>query len=252
MPRLFLLKNFTACFFLSSLQACFIFDSSSSPPPSASRRINSSERTDNAPDVYVDLNYQNLTMVPRDAFMEPRVSVLNMTNNQIVMPNADFSSLPRLRKLNLAYNKVRSIENITGVSGVEYLFLNSNDLQALRGLEKFNHLRILHAAYNKILTFADIPLVSTLEELNLGHNESLADLENLRNYPVLKKINLEYTAVSSLQGLERFSELEELNVEHTAVKYMSNATYQHLKNKNVRMGSHTIDTFINAYGVQIR
>lgn len=204
-----------------------------------------------APEVFVDLSYQNLTQVPPKATETLDATHLQLNNNQLTQA-ADVSALKVLKQINLQHNQLRDLSALSAASSVRVLLLRGNPLRSLLGAERLLGLQRLEAAYCQIESFAQIPQSASLESLEVEHNP-IKSMAELGHYPALKKLSMSLSEAPRIQNLENLPSLESLQFDAISSKRMSRASYDHLKRRGVKIGTANsdVDLFISNYGITL-
>lgn len=117
--------------------------------------------------------------------------------------------LSKLRNLELAANRIREIENLETLKGLEELWLGKNKITELKGLSQLSNLKILSIQSNRIREISGLDDLVGLEELYISHN-ALSTLSGLSNCQSLRVLDISNNTVTSLAGIEGLTKLEEV------------------------------------------
>ncbi|CAN0155252.1 unnamed protein product, partial [Laminaria digitata] len=117
-----------------------------------------------------------------------------------------------LHRVNLSYNSIETMNDMSHHRNLQELDLSHNALEALQGLSALKCLRILKLDHNKIRRIAGLdglPLV----ELHLDHN-SIRKVENVgySNLPNLRVLQLGFNKLQNLSNLKDSLSLATLDV----------------------------------------
>ena len=126
--------------------------------------------------IFLDLSFNNLTYLHNDIFITNcKLSRLYMNNNGLkLLPNLQCMS--KLKRLELQFNRIETIENLINGSTPELaiLLLNQNRIKTLKhlGLSKLVHLNELDVSNNEIETLVDCGFESlyNLAKLDISNN----------------------------------------------------------------------------------
>lgn len=151
----------------------------------------------------------------------PNLKILRLSYNKIKEFQDDMSSgdsiriFEKLETLYLDHNDIELVDtfNMSAYQNLKYLFLHSNKISDLRGLEETKKVRVLVLDKNEITQIPKMFFVKHkfLNQLYLESNK-LQDLKFTRNITSpLKKIFLAYNRIKDFQTLEHLKSLKRLN-----------------------------------------
>lgn len=161
-------------------------------------RISTISSLENMPNLkVVDLSYNLIT----------RICIPRMDIEELYLISNDIDEicgldLPRIRKLDIAVNKIRKIENLSGCRTLEELYLGGNGIRTVEGLGCLSELRVLDLQNNEIESVDCSVLPRKIEILLLGENRNLRTVENIGMLESLRILGLERTSVdrNSVEG----------------------------------------------------
>jgi Leucine-rich repeat (LRR) protein len=172
---------------------------------------------------------------------------LNVSNQEIVRIS-NLCDVNALRKLNISFNKLQSLDgidqlpqlrelfayscfiddisNLSSVNKLEKLFLQNNKISAVGStLSAMNKLSELRLDKNKILAIEKSLLAcASLKILNLAHN-SLSVCDGIRGLQFLTELNLSNNNIKSLTGLKGLPNLRELDLSYNQLKALDGIQY---------------------------
>lgn len=165
----------------------------------------------------LDLKGLNLTQVP--AFCEimtkpmlEDVLFIDLSNNKIQAIANNFTCFPNLKEVNLSYNQIQKLENLSNIPLMRAIDVHQNNLKKI-DLKGVPQLKTLLLGYNQLETrdLTDVWQLTSLEELELQHNQinSIADIAKLT---ALKKILVEYNQITEVVELDKLKNLEFVSV----------------------------------------
>ena len=99
-----------------------------------------------------------------------KLKELRLDRNQITSLDKHLVSCASLRMLDLSYNKLTSLEGLSGLQCLEELRVTNNNLKSLRYLKGLPALIDLDVSYNQCKTLDGLEFVPTLQVLRAGHN----------------------------------------------------------------------------------
>ncbi|CEI95695.1 hypothetical protein RMCBS344292_09874 [Rhizopus microsporus] len=145
---------------------------------------------------YLYANNNRLTSI--DLNNLTRLQQLNLSYNYLSQLE-NLSELKSLRALDLGHNFIRSYSPLGKLEGIVSLSLKSNDIHRLNEFQEFNqcsNLEILDLSFNRIERLESIESLTNLRELNIDHNN--VKIVNL-NRPMerLCKLKLSYNRLKS-------------------------------------------------------
>ena len=124
------------------------------------------------------------------------------------------------RILDLSYNKIRAIENIDHLFGLQELYFASNKITEIPFLS-FQQLRILELGANRLKEVCNLDSLPCLEQLWLGKNK-LTKIQNLKSLKSLKILSIQSNLIEKIEGLEELENLEELYLSHNKISKIEN------------------------------
>lgn len=168
---------------------------------------------------YLDLSDNRISEIS-DLENVPRLRVLDLSYNlitEISMPRMELEELylisndiasihgldlPRIKKLDMAANDIRRIENLEGCATLEELYLGSNRIGVIEGLEGLGCLAVLDLQNNDIEAVDCSVIPRSVEVLLLGENRDLKAVRNIELLENLRILGLEKTKVpeGSVEG----------------------------------------------------
>lgn len=126
---------------------------------------------------------------------------------------------PDLVVLDLSFNEIRRIENVSHLSHLRDLYFVSNRIKRIQGLEGLSKLRLLELGSNALRSIdgAALQAVPNLEELWLGRNK-IAVIDGLDHLSKLRKLSIQSNRLTEIgSGLQRLTSLRELYLSHNGL-----------------------------------
>ncbi|CZT00495.1 probable regulatory subunit of protein phosphatase-1 [Rhynchosporium agropyri] len=129
---------------------------------------------------------------------------------------AHLEDLPNLKSLDLSFNKIKHIKNISHLTKLTDLYFVQNKISTIENLEGLTKLRNLELAANRIREIQGLETLVGLEELWLGKNKitTITGLDTLQN---LKILSIQSNRIREISGLSSLPHLEELYISHNAL-----------------------------------
>lgn len=116
----------------------------------------------------------NLETIDKSIRLAPNLTDLNLSYNSIV-DIANLTGLPHLRNIDLSHNNIKDIESLhTKIGQILTLDLSHNMIRNLHGMSKLYSVINLDVSNNKLRTLADVSTVTQLpciEQLTLSPNK---------------------------------------------------------------------------------
>ncbi|CZT46774.1 probable regulatory subunit of protein phosphatase-1 [Rhynchosporium secalis] len=133
---------------------------------------------------------------------------------------AHLEDLPNLKSLDLSFNKIKHIKNISHLTKLTDLYFVQNKISTIENLEGLTKLRNLELAANRIREIQGLETLVGLEELWLGKNKitTITGLDTLQN---LKILSIQSNRIREISGLSSLPHLEELYISHNALTTLS-------------------------------
>ncbi|CZT04021.1 probable regulatory subunit of protein phosphatase-1 [Rhynchosporium graminicola] len=129
---------------------------------------------------------------------------------------AHLEDLPNLKSLDLSFNKIKHIKNISHLTKLTDLYFVQNKISTIENLEGLTKLRNLELAANRIREIQGLETLVGLEELWLGKNKitTITGLDTLQN---LRILSIQSNRIREISGLSSLPHLEELYISHNAL-----------------------------------
>lgn len=119
------------------------------------------------------------------------------------------------------------VVDLTGLTELEVLELNYNQITSLKGLSDLPKLIELDLTHNRIADIGDLSSLKELRWLDLSDNH-LTSLNGLNQLKNLRWLNLSYNQLTSLENLADLTSLEGVHLGHNQLTYL--ADLDRLKN----------------------
>jgi hypothetical protein len=113
--------------------------------------------------------------------------------------------------INLSGRGIAKIVRINGLSDLQILRMNDNQLSLIEGLDGLTNLRELHLYNNKIERIEGLDGLTNLRELHL-YNNKIERIEGLDGLTSLRKLYLDNNMIYRIEGLDRLTGLTELTL----------------------------------------
>lgn len=125
-------------------------------------------------------------------------------------------TLTNLRTLDLSFNKIKHIKNISTLTSLTELYFVQNRITKIESLDSLVNLTMIELAANRIREIENLDHLTSLKELWLGKNK-ITSIQNLAPLTSLRLVDLKSNRLTSISGLEALTELEDLYVSHNAI-----------------------------------
>mmetsp|Transcript_5088 Transcript_5088/g.13666 ORF Transcript_5088/g.13666 Transcript_5088/m.13666 type:complete len:384 (-) Transcript_5088:249-1400(-) len=137
------------------------------------------------------------------------------------LPEGCFQALTKLERLDLSFNQIRDLTKLRPheLPLLKELYLISNKITAIDGLERLTCLELLELGDNRIRVIEKLDAQAALRSLWLGRNK-IARLENFGALKNLRILSLQSNRIVKLENLEPLEQLEELYLSHNGVEVM--------------------------------
>ncbi|MBX9853468.1 MAG: leucine-rich repeat domain-containing protein [Cytophagaceae bacterium] len=133
------------------------------------------------------------------------INLLNLNFNQLItLP--DISGLTQLTKLFLSYNRLISLPSLSSLGSLTDFQAAYNQVTVLPSLAGNTNLLKIYCQNNRLTSLPDISMLTNLQILDIGNNNftQLPDLSPLIN---LQQLHVHQTGVDTLIGLSSLSNL---------------------------------------------
>ncbi|RMZ91102.1 hypothetical protein DV736_g1661, partial [Chaetothyriales sp. CBS 134916] len=127
-----------------------------------------------------------------------------------------FEDLKHLTTLDLSFNKIKTIKNISHMTSLKELYFVQNRISKIENLANLGSVRMIELAGNRIREIEKLEPLKSLEELWLAKNKitTIANLSALRS---LRLLDLKSNRLRQISGLDSLLNLEELYLSHNAI-----------------------------------
>lgn len=166
----------------------------------------------------VDL-YDNLIGHIRGLDELTKLSILDLSFNKIKHIK-NISHMHDLKTLFLVANKISKIEGLEGLDKLTSLELGSNRIRELKNLDTLVNLEELWVAKNKIVEISGLDKLSNLRLLSIQSNR-ISDLTALQTVPSLEELYISHNALTSLEGLQRNLKLRVLDISNNQISSLA-------------------------------
>ena len=118
-------------------------------------------------------------------------------------------------------NKIVSIQSLENLTSLETLYLTSNLIESLQGLEKLIKIRELYLSFNKILSFQQIENFTLLTKLYLQYNqiESILPIKKMSSLQIL---NLNSNKIRFINGTDKLTVLGYIYLDYNLIESLPN------------------------------
>lgn len=141
--------------------------------------------------------------------------IVSMTFSVEKITDIDTKALSKcnsLKQLILDQNDIRIIDNVFQSSAIEYLALNQNLLQSLKGVRHLGSSLVeLSANNNKISSLTDVEHLHQLKSLDLSMN-SISDITQIQQLHNLESVNFYRNNIISIPDLSRLRNLMSIDL----------------------------------------
>ena len=127
-----------------------------------------------------------------------------------------FQDLKNLTTLDLSFNKIKHIKNISHMKSLKELYFVQNRISKIENLDNLSALTMIELAGNKIREIENLEPLQSLQELWLAKNK-LTTISNLSHLTSLRLLDIKSNRLTSITGLESLANLEELYISHNGI-----------------------------------
>lgn len=145
------------------------------------------------------------------------VEEVDLYDNRIKHISSHINEKTRLQRLDLSFNKIRTIQNLGQLVELEELFFVQNKIEEIKGLENLVNVKNLELGGNRVAKIENLDTLVNLTELWLGKNR-ITKFENLDSLVNLKILSIQSNRITKLQGLDSLVNLEELYLSHNGIE----------------------------------
>ncbi|KAJ2879672.1 protein phosphatase regulatory subunit Sds22 [Coemansia aciculifera] len=160
---------------------------------------------------------QNLIKDLRPLSSLTTLQEVDFYDNRLKRVDEGVAQLTQLTSLDLSFNKIRRIENVSLLMKLSELFFVSNKIQRIENLGTLRMLTNLELGANRIRRIEGLDELVALEQLYLGKNK-ITKLEGLGKLTRLRVLSIQSNRIVTLEGLEDLTALEELYLSHNGIE----------------------------------
>lgn len=126
-----------------------------------------------------------------------------------------------LRKLNVSFNQIRSLDGIDQLPQLKQLLAYACDIDKIDCLKLLPKIEMVMLQQNKIYKMNDtFSGLSKLQELRLDQNK-ISKIEFVSGCVSLRKLDLSFNNIDSLTGLSGLQQLQELKISNNSIKTLA-------------------------------
>ncbi|KAF4507535.1 hypothetical protein G6O67_004025 [Ophiocordyceps sinensis] len=135
--------------------------------------------------------------------------------------------LVNLTSLDLSFNKIKHIKNISHMTQLKEIFLVANKIGRIEGLEGLSNLTSLELGSNRIRELQNLDGLDKLEELWVAKNK-ITELTGLGGLPSLRLLSIQSNRIKDLSPLKEVPGLEELYISHNMLETLEGLEGNHM------------------------
>jgi hypothetical protein len=141
--------------------------------------------------------------------------------NQEIVRIGNLCEVAFLKKINLSFNKLESLEGIDQLPQLRELVAYSNRIENISQINGITKLESIFLQQNKISSINNVfTNLTRLQDLRLDKNK-ISKVEHLNQCQALKSLNLSSNILASLDGLHGLQNLQELFVSNNNIKSLT-------------------------------
>eukprot|EP01032_Pedospumella_encystans_P015284 gene15284-17491_t len=126
-----------------------------------------------------------------------------------------------LRKLNVSFNQIRSLDGIDQLPQLKQLLAYACDIDKIECLKLLPKIEMVMLQQNKISKMNDtFSGLAKLQELRLDQNK-ISKIEFLSGCVSLRKLDLSFNNIDSFTGLSGLQQLQELKISNNSIKTLA-------------------------------
>jgi internalin A len=180
-----------------------------------------------------DTNFRNVLMSRYPSVMTGDKLNITAAGNfifDLILTNADITDLSGIEyfksvfKIDASMNKIVKVPDLSPITNLQYLFLNSNHLESVDFVSKNANLLQLQFYYNKLTSFPELPYATKLQKLFLSGNQ-LTHIPGLNHLVNLENLQLSVNKFDSLPDISGNLKLTELHCDRNRLSNLSGTEY---------------------------
>ncbi|HMK25124.1 MAG TPA: leucine-rich repeat domain-containing protein [Chitinophagaceae bacterium] len=130
---------------------------------------------------------------------------------KVIPSELNNEELNHIEDLFLDSNQISEIQGLEKLPKLSYLNLSSNQIHEIKGLEKLTKLSNLVLWGNQISEIKGLEKLTTLSDLDL-YNNQISEIKGLEKLTELSYVDLSENKIGEIQGLEKSTKLSNLNL----------------------------------------
>jgi len=176
-----------------------------------------------------DTNFRNVLMSKYPGVMtgdKLNIPAANGFFFDLIITNANISDLTGIEnfksvfKIDASMNKIKTVPNLSGISNLQYLFLNGNKLTDANFVISNTNLLQLQLFYNNLTSFPEMPGATKLQKLFLSGNQ-ISWISGLQYLTGLENLQLGVNRFDSLPDFSKNTKLNELHCDRNRLKNLN-------------------------------
>ncbi len=163
------------------------------------------------------------------------LEVLEIDLDHFVIEDLDeISELKFLKELRIETNtKISNLDFSAQMNNLENLYIQTSDIENLKGVEKHQKLTHLYLGSSKIQDLSPLQMMTNLLVLGVNYS-NIKDISIVKNLKKLTAINLNHNSIENISVLSEFTDLEYLDLSFNKVKSIIPIEKNiHLKSLNI-------------------
>ncbi len=145
---------------------------------------------------------------------------LALWNNPIGNNISALSNLTNLTKLELSNTQLNNIYELSSLSNIIELSIDTNKISDISALRSLTKLKILKLSHNKISNIVALRNLTNIIKLDLSYNK-IRDISALSNLTKIEILHSQNNKISNILAVSNFTKLIELNLRNNKVSNIS-------------------------------
>ncbi len=158
----------------------------------------------------IDLLTNKLSNSEKENVVELQIRYANFLDIEILNP------FKCIQYLDLESNNIDDISNLKNKNKIKYLNLNLNKIKDLTPLQDFQNLEYLNLANNNITDITPLRKLQNLKYLNLSQNK-IDNFQFFLDLPNLKHLDISGNSIRNISGITFLNNLEYLNASYNKI-----------------------------------
>ena len=152
---------------------------------------------------------------------QEKTGTLDLSRCELDNIPAEILELTWIGRLDLAYNRLTTLDNLQTLTALDTLYLESNQIEKIGNLDSLENLRALFLSNNQIKKLDNLESLKKLNALYLRDN-LISNIENLEGLPELERLFISNNQVKKIENVGALEKLLEIDLGSNQIEKIEN------------------------------